>query len=130
MFGERLKYLRINDGLTQEELGKKLGVTKMVVSNWELNKGTPNYDMLKKIADIFGVSIDYLLEYNNNYKNLDYKFIITNDNSNYVKINYTSSFNKKTINKVIKMLNSKTITEEDLEKAIKIAQILKEDKKK
>ena len=113
MFGERLKYLRINDGLTQEELGKKLGVTKMVVSNWELNKGTPNYDMLKKIADIFGVSIDYLLDYDKDFD-----------------INNSIDFKNRTIKKVIEMLKDKNISEKELEKAIKIVNIMKEDKKK
>ena len=127
MFGERLKSLRTNDNLTQEELGKKLGVTKMVVSNWELNKGTPNYETLKKIADIFSVSIDYLLEYDNN--NYNYKFIDSSGHNNYV-VNRNTSFKKKTIDKVIQMLSDKVITEGDLEKAIKIVSILKEDKKK
>ncbi|MBP3656864.1 MAG: helix-turn-helix transcriptional regulator, partial [Clostridia bacterium] len=35
MFGERLKALRLTKGISQEELGKRLGVTKQTVSNWE-----------------------------------------------------------------------------------------------
>lgn len=113
MIGDKIKSLRIADGLTQQELADKLGISKVAISNWELNKGNPNYDTLKKIADIFSVSTDFLLDYN-------YKHNIN------IKIDYKN----KTIKKVIEMLKDKNISEKDLEKAIKIVNIMKEDKKK
>lgn len=59
--GERIKYLRISKGINQEELGKKLGLVKSTISMYENNKSTPDADMLTRLADYFGVSIDYLL---------------------------------------------------------------------
>lgn len=64
MFGEQLKQLRIKNKISQEELGETLGVRKSSISNWETNKATPTFEMLSKIASYFGVSIDYLLDFN------------------------------------------------------------------
>lgn len=61
MFGERLKNLREDANLYQKELGDILDVTSQTISGWEINRTTPDYDMLKKIANYFGVSTDYLL---------------------------------------------------------------------
>jgi transcriptional regulator with XRE-family HTH domain len=60
-FGQRLKLLRNEKQFTGEELGKLLNVTKVAVSKWETNDRFPDKDMLIKLADIFNVSIDYLL---------------------------------------------------------------------
>lgn len=61
MFSERLRELRIFQGLSQVELAKKLCVTKQSVSNWENDNIQPSIDMLVKIAKCLGVSTDYLL---------------------------------------------------------------------
>ncbi len=60
-FGMRLKELRKEHNLTQEELGKKIGVTKSSMSLYEKGEREPSKDSLMKMADIFGVSIDYLV---------------------------------------------------------------------
>ena len=57
-FGE---ILRENKGITQEELGKKLNLSKANVSKYELSKLEPNIETLSLIADYFEVSTDYLL---------------------------------------------------------------------
>ena len=62
MLSAKLKELRTAYGLNQVELGKRLTVTKQTVSNWENNNIQPSVDMLIKIADLFSVSTDYLLE--------------------------------------------------------------------
>lgn len=63
MFGERLKNLRLAKGLSQEELGKRLGVTKQAVSNWEIENVTPALDMFLNIAHFFNTTPNYLLGY-------------------------------------------------------------------
>lgn len=68
-FGNVLKELRNEKHLTGEELGKALSVTKVAISNWENGNRTPDTDMLKKIANYFDVSLDYLLG-NTNERNL------------------------------------------------------------
>lgn len=62
--GEKLKKLRADNGLTQEELAEKLYVTRTAISKWESNRGYPNIDALKAISKFFSVSIDALLSSN------------------------------------------------------------------
>lgn len=59
--GTRIKLLRNANLLTQEELGKKLDVGKSTIANYESGYSEPEIEKLKKIADIFNVSLDYLL---------------------------------------------------------------------
>lgn len=58
--GERLKLLREEKGYTQEELSKKLNITRQSISNYEKNKRTPDYETIELIADFFNVDLDYL----------------------------------------------------------------------
>lgn len=60
-FGKRLKELRTNKGLTQNELGKILNVTNVGVAKWESDDRFPDKEILTKIADYFDVTTDYLL---------------------------------------------------------------------
>lgn len=61
MFGKRLKNLRENAELTQEELGRKLNVVKSNISMYEKGTRIPNAEILEQLSKIFDVSIDYLL---------------------------------------------------------------------
>lgn len=60
-FGNKLKQLRTQAGLTQKQLGDKIGITKSVISFYELRERTPSPDILVKLAGVFHVSTDYLL---------------------------------------------------------------------
>ena len=60
-FGEILKSLRLNAGLTQKQLADKMGITSAVVSYYELSERIPSPETLIKLANIFHVSADYLL---------------------------------------------------------------------
>lgn len=60
-FGKRLKELRINTGLTQAQLAQRVGVTKSVISFYELQERSPSPDVLIKLSHIFHVTTDYLL---------------------------------------------------------------------
>ena len=60
-FGSRLKELRTQAGMTQLQLAQRMGITKSVVSFYELQERTPSPDVLVKLAGIFRVSTDYLL---------------------------------------------------------------------
>ncbi len=60
-FGEKLKQLRKDNGMTQEDLAEKIYVTRTAISKWETDKGLPAIDSLKLIADLFHVSIDDLI---------------------------------------------------------------------
>ncbi len=60
-FGTRLKNLRKQAGLTQQQLATQLGITKSVVSFYELQERSPSPEVLIKLTTIFHVSADYLL---------------------------------------------------------------------
>ena len=59
--GENIKKLRNREGITQDELAKKLGVTNQAVSKWENGGGYPDLGYVVSIADFFKVTTDYLL---------------------------------------------------------------------
>lgn len=61
MIGEKIKELRKNSKMTQEQLGDAIGVSKMAISYFEKGKKSPGRESLEKIADYFGVTTDYLL---------------------------------------------------------------------
>lgn len=63
MFGDRLKELRKERNLTQEEIGELCAVGKTTISNWENNITQPPFEIVKKLAHYFGVTIDYLLNF-------------------------------------------------------------------
>ena len=60
-FGETLKKLRLQEGLTQQQLADRLGVTKSVVSYYELQERYPSPEVLTKLASVFHVTTDFLL---------------------------------------------------------------------
>lgn len=59
--GERFATLREVAGLNQATVGERLGVTKATVSSWEVGRNMPNPFMLRKLAKLYGVSVDALL---------------------------------------------------------------------
>lgn len=60
-FGDRLKELRIEKRMTQEELANQFFLNKSSVSRYERNQQVPELELLQKIADFFEVTTDYLL---------------------------------------------------------------------
>ena len=61
-FGERFKEARAKAGFTQDELAQKLAVSRSAVAKWESDRGMPDVTNLKMIADVRGVSVDYMLD--------------------------------------------------------------------
>ena len=53
--------LRKQKGLTQIELAKMVNVQQTTVSKWEVGRAVPDYPVLLKLAELYGVSVDYLL---------------------------------------------------------------------
>ena len=60
-FGERLRQLREQHNLSQEEMGRRVGRSKPVISNYENNLKVPSLDVLTSIAALYNVSLDYLV---------------------------------------------------------------------
>lgn len=59
--GRRLKDLRKEHGLTQQQVADRVWVSKAMISSYELSARTPSYNVLIKLSKLFGVSTDYLL---------------------------------------------------------------------
>lgn len=110
LFGDRLKELRKEHNLTQEDIGNLCDVAKNTVSNWENNVNQPSFEITKKLAEYFGVTIDYLLNF-------------TQDNVD----------NMERLKQALKQAGMwdysiDDMSREDFEKAMKIVAILKEKK--
>ncbi len=60
-FGEQLKALRVENSFSRTTLAEKLNVSVRLISYWENGERECDFSMLVKIADIFSVSIDFLL---------------------------------------------------------------------
>ena len=60
-YGDRIAALREQLELTQEELAEKIGISRAALSHYEKNRRQPDYELVKKFADFFGVTTDYLL---------------------------------------------------------------------
>lgn len=60
-FKDRLRELRIERGITQEEVGKVVNTSKMAVSHWEKGHSEPSIAQLILLTEYFGVSADYLI---------------------------------------------------------------------
>ena len=60
-FSSRLKVLRQNKNLRQEQVAKLVGVNKSAISSYENNLRQPSYDILVRLANLYRVSTDYLL---------------------------------------------------------------------
>lgn len=60
-FGTRVKQLRESAGMSRDDLAKRLGVSYWTVSKYETNDRFPDQDTLLKIADVFDVALDHLL---------------------------------------------------------------------
>lgn len=61
VFGEKLKNLRKDKGWSQEELAEKIFVSRQSVSKWENGQNYPSIEIIIKLSDLFGVTIDELL---------------------------------------------------------------------
>ena len=81
IIGNNIKRIRQNKGVTQEQLGDIIGVTGQAISKWENGSALPDIQVLPKLADYFGISIDELMGYKLNaltYKEQFVKFMVGN----------------------------------------------------
>lgn len=83
-FGARLQKLRMEKGLSQEELASRLKISKSAVGMYERNEREPSFELIRKFAEFYGVSYNYLLGQENEmtvasdddlYKDLDPELI-------------------------------------------------------
>lgn len=61
MIAEKIKILREGKGMTQTDLARRLGITRSGVNAWEMGISVPSTQYVVELAQLFGVSSDYLL---------------------------------------------------------------------
>lgn len=61
MVADRIKFLREQNGLTQTDLSRQLGITRSSVNAWEMGISVPSTQYIVELAHLFKVSTDYLL---------------------------------------------------------------------
>lgn len=62
MIGKKLRELRLAERLTQQELSKKLGVSRVNYTRYETDASRPDYETLIKIADFYDISLDEIFD--------------------------------------------------------------------
>lgn len=70
-FGQRLKELRTQAGMTQKQLADRIWVSKAAIGNYELSDRKPSPEIIVKLAKVFHVSTDYLLGIDEKEKTID-----------------------------------------------------------
>lgn len=60
-FGGRVREMRTKSGLTQEEVGKAVGVDSSTVGAWERGVAKPHYETMVRLADVLGTSVPELM---------------------------------------------------------------------
>jgi transcriptional regulator with XRE-family HTH domain len=101
-----LKRLREENHLTQEELANNLGLKRYNISDWEQGRTQPDIDSIKKLADYFQVSTDYLLGKsdirNINNENEDYRIAFDDIGKDYAELEDSEKDMIKTMIKAFK----------------------------
>lgn len=72
ILSERIKELRIEKGLSQDELAKYMAIkNRSTLAGWELGRVSPDHEMIIKLANFFDVSTDYLLGVTSDRKHIE-----------------------------------------------------------
>ena len=96
--GEKIQFYRKEQGLSQEELGKKLLVSRQTISLWENDQTVPTIDNLIRLKEIFGISVDDILGVSEETQAVEQP-----------KEEYRLSFTKDEVMKICKAEQSKLI---------------------
>lgn len=92
--GNNLFHARKKRGLSQEDVAEKLGVSRQTISKWETDETLPDIRQSKKLATIYGLSLDELIEYDIDEKEIQDMIDKTSDEVS-EKIDWTNVWSKK-----------------------------------
>lgn len=112
MFKDALKSLRLQNKMTQEELSRKLNMSKSAISMYESGVRKPNFETLETIADIFNVDINTLMDKKPSNNDELQEYLEELKNRSEMRMLFSVS---------------KNATKEDIEQAVKIIEALKKD---
>ena len=92
--GNNLFHARKKKGLSQEDVAEKLGVSRQTISKWETDETLPDIRQAKKLSTLYDLSLDELIEYNIDEKEIQDMIDKTSDEVS-KKINWTNVWSKK-----------------------------------
>lgn len=92
--GNSLFHTRKKCGLSQEDVAEKLGVSRQTISKWETNETIPDIRQSKKMAMIYGISLDELIDFDIEIKEIE-EIINRTDENTQQKIDWTNAWGKK-----------------------------------
>lgn len=92
--GNNLYQFRKKSGLSQEEVAEKLGVNRQTISKWETNDTIPNINQSKKLAKLYHISLDKLIDFDVEMSKIE-TAIQNSDEKKDSKINWTKAWGKK-----------------------------------
>lgn len=91
--GSHLFQARKKIGLSQEMVAEKLGVSRQTISKWETNETLPDIYQSKRLAKLYHLTLDELIEFDINQKEIEEVIQNTNEEKE-VKINWTKAWEK------------------------------------
>jgi transcriptional regulator with XRE-family HTH domain len=115
MLHNRLVKLRKDKKLSQEDTAKALGIPRSTYAQYELGRRHPDYNMIQKLADFFGVSIDYL------FGRVDHPNLVLTESER--KLN--DSIGEMRFQKIKELFDFPDATEEDVDKIFVYVELLK-----
>ena len=92
--GNRLFQARKSKGLSQEMVAEKLGVSRQTISKWETDETLPDIQQSKRLAVLYGLSLDELIDFDLDLKEIQEVIDKTSDETT-DKINWTKAWSKK-----------------------------------
>ncbi len=96
-FGERLYSLRKQQELNQEHLAEKVGISRHTIQRWESGETQPIADDLSKLANIFNVSVDYLIGRSDKKQTPKHKSVVVGKDRDIVNEEITTNYNRYNI---------------------------------
>ncbi|MFR1709493.1 MAG: helix-turn-helix transcriptional regulator [Clostridium sp.] len=92
--GSNLFNARKKSGLSQEEVAEKLGVSRQTISKWELDETIPDIYQSKRLANLYHLSLDELIEFDIDLKEIE-RVIENTSEETESKVNWTKVWGKK-----------------------------------
>lgn len=117
MLGEKIKKLRIKNHIKQEDICNYFKVARGTVSMWETNKREPDIATLKKLANYFNVSIDYLVENETDTTKIQLQPQYTEQQKNCIDM--LMQLTQKQLDRVEAYLTAQIDAKEEIKKEIK-----------
>ena len=92
--GNHLMQARKKAGLSQEAVAEKLGVSRQTISKWETDETVPDIYQSKKLAKLYHLSLDELIEFDVDLKEIEH-IIKNTDEKKEAKVDWTNAWSKK-----------------------------------